>query len=322
MIGRTAFLAVLACLAGLAGSAGGAAQTPVTFTVFAAGTLAVPLRTLDAAFEKKYPGVTIHPQFGGSVMMAKRITELHQAADVLAVADYSVIPKYLFGNGGKTRSANWYVGFARNAITFVYTKKSKYAAAISADNWYRYLSRPGVQIGRSDPDTDPSGYQTVQMLALATEYYRVPDLAAKLLANAPRENMRDTETSLISALQLGQLDYLAIYRSDALQHHLQYLKLPAQIDLSDPLYAARYARARVRTKNGELRCKPIVYAVTAPIAAEHPEWAAKYVAFLLGPEGRKIIAHSGFGALSPAYVVNPDKMPASLRSLVKPWPNG
>ncbi len=37
--------------------------------------------------------------------------------------------------------------------------------------------------------------------------------------------MRGTETSLISALQLGQIDYLAIYRSDALQHHLKFLEL-------------------------------------------------------------------------------------------------
>jgi ABC-type molybdate transport system substrate-binding protein len=29
--------------------------------------------------------------------------------------------------------------------------------------------------------------------------------------------MRDTENELISALQLGQIDYLSIYRSDALQ---------------------------------------------------------------------------------------------------------
>ena len=100
-------------------------------------------------------------------------------------------------------------------------------------NWYEYLSKPGVEIGRSNPDTDPSGYQTSQMLALAENYYKAPGLAAGILANAPLANMRDTEISLISALQLGQIDYLAIYRSDALQRHLKYLKLPARIELTD-----------------------------------------------------------------------------------------
>jgi len=46
-----------------------------------------------------------------------------------------------------------------------------------------------------------------------------------VLANAPLTNMRDTETSLISASQLGQIDYLAIYRSDAIQHKLNYIRL-------------------------------------------------------------------------------------------------
>lgn len=58
----------------------------------------------------------------------------------------------------------------------------------------------------------------------AEKFYNALGLA-EVLANAPRANMRGTETSLISALQLGQIDYLAIYRSDALQHHLKFLEL-------------------------------------------------------------------------------------------------
>ena len=213
------------------------AAEPTTLTIFAAGTLAVPFRQVDALFEKKYPNVTVQPQFGGSVMMAKQITDLHQDADLLAVADYNVIPKYMFANPAH---ADWYVGIARNAITFVYTDKSKYANEINADNWYKVLARQGVEIGRSNPDTDPSGYQTVQMLDLAEKYYKAPGLEQNILANAPLANMRDTETSLISALQLGQIDYLAIYRSDALQHHLKFIDLPAKIDLSDPAEASYY----------------------------------------------------------------------------------
>jgi molybdate/tungstate transport system substrate-binding protein len=186
------------------------AAEPATLTIFAAGTLAVPFRQLDAQFEQQYAGITAQPLFGGSVMMAKRITNLHQSADLIAVADYRVIPKYLFGRSGSPAYANWYIGFARNAVTFVYTDKSKYAGEITPENWYQVLARAGVEIGRSDPDTDPSGYQTVQMLYLAEKFYKAPGLAAKILATAPRTNMRDTETALISALQLGQIDYLAI----------------------------------------------------------------------------------------------------------------
>ncbi len=321
MVCRMMLVTAIALLCAVVGvSTQAPAETPVTLTIFGAGTLAAPFRQIDAAFQRENPGVVVHAQFGGSVMMSRRITDLRQNADVLAVADYSVIPKYLFGGDGKAAYANWYAGFARNAITFVYTDKSQFSNEVSSKNWYEYLTRPGVQIGRSNPDTDPSGYQTLQMLALAGQYYHSPGLQAKVLANAPPKNMRDTETDLLAALQLGQIDYLAIYRSDALQHHLKYLDLPAEINLSDAADAAAYATAVAHTKNGDVAGRPIVYAVTIPSNADHPDWAQKYVTFLLSPEGQKIMAENGFGTVSSAYAVNLDKMPENIRAMVKPWP--
>ena len=296
------------------------AAEPVHLTILAAGTLARPFKQLDALFAQKYPNAVPQPQFGGSVKMVRQITDLHQPADVLAVADYSVIPKYMFATAGKPGHAAWYAGFARNAITFMYTKASKGAADITPEIWYKILARPGVQIGRSNPDTDPSGYQTLQMLQLAGHYYKTPDLAEQILANAPPNNMRDTETSLIAALQLGQIDYLAIYRSDALQHHLEYIHLPPEIDLSDPKDAQLYKQSVAHTRNGALAGKPIVYAVTIPTGAPNPDLAAKYVALLLGPDGQRIMQENGFGTLAPPYAVNVAAMPAGLKGLVAPWP--
>jgi len=295
------------------------AQTaePIVLTIFAAGTLAVPFKEVSAIFEKQNPNVTVHAQFGGSVMMAKKITDLHQDADLLAVADYNVIPKYMFGN---SPHAAWYAGFARNAISFVYTDKSKYAGEINAQNWYKVLGRKGVEIGRSNPDTDPSGYQTVQMLSLAEKFYGDGGLEQRVLANAPLTNMRDTETSLISALQLGQIDYLAIYRSDALQHHLKFIDLPAKINLSDPAQTAYYQHGVAHTKNGDLAGKPIVYAVTMVNGSANAALAEKYVALLLGPQGQAVMKNNGFGEFNPAFAVHVEAIPAELKKLVKPWP--
>ncbi|MGH6968764.1 MAG: extracellular solute-binding protein [Stellaceae bacterium] len=311
-------LAVLAAMT--AGGARAQAANQTTLSVFAAGTLAVPFKQVDQLFEQKFPDIAVQPQFGGSVKMARQITDLHRDADILAVADYNVIPKYLFGDDGRTSYADWYIGFVRNAITFVYTGKSKFANEINPGNWYKVLARKGVEIGRSNPDTDPSGYQTVQMLSLAEKYYASHGLAEKILANAPLSNMRDTETSLISALQLGQIDYLAIYRSDALQHHLKLLDLPAKINLSDPNYASFYAEGVAHTKNGDLAGKPIVYAITIIADSTKKAAAEKYLAFLLGSAGRKVMRDDGFGTFSPAYAVNPAKVPPVLRPLIKPWP--
>ena len=296
----------------------GTASPAITLTIFGAGTLAAPFREMDAAFMKEHPNVTIQAQFGGSVKMVKQVTELHQIADVVAVADYSVIPKYLFGDG--TQYTDWYVGFATNAITFVYTGRSKFANEITATNWYEVLLRPGVEIGRSNPDTDPSGYQTMQMLELAEKYYNRPGLASAVLGNAPKRNMRDTETELIAALESGQIDYLAIYRSDALQHHFKYLQLPPQIDLGDARSAAYYSRASVQTINGPLAGKPIVYGATIPNNAAHADWALLFMEFLVGKEGREILTRNGFGSLSPAYASDVTRVPNDLRGVLTAWP--
>jgi len=317
MTGAAVALAAIA-VAG-AGTARAATHDPVKLTIYAAGTLARPFTEMAREFEKSHPDITIQPQFGGSVKMVKQVTVLKQEADIVAVADYTVIPKYMFGGNGAQAYADWYAGFVGNAITFIYTPKSRFAKEITADNWHDILSRPGVAIGRSNPDTDPSGYQTLQMLNLAATHYHRPGLADAILKNAPETNIRDTETDLISALQLGQIDYLAIYRSDALQHHFEYLKLPAAIDLSDPKYSADYAKSVVHTRNGALTAKPIVYALTIPLNAPHAQAAIEFVRFILGPEGRKISAQNGFKTLSPAYVVHGDRMPAQLLALTQPW---
>jgi molybdate/tungstate transport system substrate-binding protein len=157
------------------------------------------------------------------------------------------------------------------------------------------------------------------MLSLADAYYKKPGLAARILANAPAGNIRDTETELLSALQLGQIDYLAIYRSDAIQHHLERLDLPPEINLSDPARAKAYEAAVAHTKNGDLAGKPIVYAATIPDGAPNAALAAKYLAFLLGPEGQAVIAKDGFGAMQPPLAVHAERAPEAVRALAKAW---
>lgn len=299
-----------------------ATQTPLQGTLdeFGAGTLAAPFDAFNKEVSQAHPGLTVRSQFGGSVAMVKNVTDLGKNGDVVAVADYSVIPSLMFGAGGKQQYANWYVGFAANAITFVYTAKSKGANQITAANWYQVLSQPGVQIGRSNPDTDPSGYQTLLMLKLAEQFYHQPGLSGRILANAPPKNIRDTETDLIAALESGQIDYLAIYRSDALQHHFQFLDLPSDINLSDAGKASLYQTVSVQTKNGAQTGKPIIYAVTVPTNAAHAVGGVAYVQLLLNFEGQQVLKANGFTLLTPAIAFGGDAVPAPLKGLTTPWP--
>ena len=253
--------------------------------------------------------------------MVKDVTQVGQPDDVLGVADYSLIPK-LMSDPAKPH-ATWYLGFVSNQITLAYTAHSKGAGQLTPANWYTVVSQPGVRIGRSNPAADPSGYQFLQMLQLAQGYYRNPALAAAVLKNSPDSSVAETETSLLAALQSGQIDYLAIYRSNALEDHLKYIALPPQIDLSDPAMAAGYAKVTVNAGSlGSLTAKPIIYGLTIPSSAQDPALAQKFIAFVLGPQGQAIMNANGFVVISPALASSQGKVPAVLQPLTTQWPSG
>jgi molybdate/tungstate transport system substrate-binding protein len=311
--------AAAACTSSSSSSPPAAKGTRGTLIVFGAGTLATPFTAELAAFKKANPGVTIHSQFAASADMIKAVTQLGQPADVLGSADYALIPQLM---SDKARPhANWYVGFVSNQITFAYTSHSKGAGQLTPANWYKILAEPGVHIGRSNPAADPSGFQILQALQLAGSYYHDPTLSASVLKNSPDSSVAETETSLLGALQSGQIDYLAIYKSTALEDHLKYIALPPQINLSDPAMAAGYAKVTIHAGSlGALTAKPIIYGLTVPSSAPDAALGAKFIAFVLSPPGQAIMRNNGFVVISPALASSQASLPASLKPLTKAWP--
>jgi molybdate/tungstate transport system substrate-binding protein len=300
-------------------SPAGSAAARGTLAVFGAGTLSTPFAAEIQAFTKANPGVTVHSQFGASGDMVNDVTQVGQPDDVLGVADYSLIPKLM--SDPARPHATWYLGFVSNQITLAYTSHSKGASQLTPANWYTVVSQPGVRIGRSNPAADPSGYQFLQMLQLAQGYYHDPALSAAVLKNSPDSSVAETETSLLAALQSGQIDYLAIYRSNALEDHLKYIALPPQLNLSDQAMAAAYAKATINAGSlGNLTAKPIIYGLTIPSNAPDPALAEKFIGFVLSPQGQAIMAANGFTVISPALASSQAKEPAALQPLTRQWP--
>ena len=62
----------------------------------------------------------------------------------------------------------------------------------------------------------------------------------------------------------------------------------------------------------------MVYGLTIPKNAPHPEWAVKFLAFVLGPQGRAIMEKNGQHAIYPAGVSgDAAQLPPALKPLVK-----
>ena len=283
--------------------------------VYTAASVAIPLRAALDTFAA-HEQVTVQQENGGSLDIARKLTELHQIPDVVVLADYDVFPKLLM-----PEQTTWYADFARNRMVLAFTDKSKFASEVDSANWPKILERPGVQLGRANPDLDPNGYRTLLTLQLAERYYEQPGLYDRLMKLSPARNVRPKEADLVGLLQAGEFDYIWSYESLAQATQLRYITLPAAIDLGTPADSAVYARVAVKVAgkmpNDTLTIsgQPIVYALSIPKAAPHPDVAERFVSFLLSPEGRRLMRANKLDALGAPVIIGNGE-PASVRAAV------
>lgn len=306
---RSLYLAVIAVSIILAGCA---ERKTENLIVFHAGSLSVPVKKLNETFEKANPGVRVLSEAAGSISTVRKVTELGKECDIILSADYQVIDKMLIPG-----YASWNVRFATNEIVIAYRPESKYADIIDSTNWYDLLLRKDVIFGRSDPDADPCGYRTIFAMVLASGYYERPGLADSMLMK-DRDYIRPMEVDLVALEETGVIDYMFQYRSVAVQHGFRYLRLPAEINLSDPRLADSYSTVTYMIPGDspgtrkEVKGDYISYSGAILKNAAHKKLAIKYFKLLLGEEGREILRSSGQEPLTPPEAFPDTDLPAEL----------
>ena len=280
--------------------------------VMNAASVTRPIRVVLDSFVAR-TGAQYAQEPGASLEIARRITELGRQPDVVVLADAEVFPQMLM-----PRFTKWYALFGRNRIVLAYTDKSRGAREITSANWRQVIQRSGVEVGRADPNTDPSGYRTLLAFQLAERFFKERGLARRLLDAAPARNVRPREADQVALLQLHELDYIWTYQNLADNDGLRYVKLPDAIDLGERAYSATYALATTRIAGSRLgdtitvRGAPIVFAISVATHAAHPAMAQRFVAFLLSRDGQRILRSQHFDALDGPVVVGTGA-PASVR---------
>ena len=294
------------------------AQPSGKLIVFHAGSLTVPFKAIEKAFEAKYPQVDVLREAGGSTKMARLISEVGKPADIMASADYKVIDNNLIPN-----YARWNIRFASNQLVLCYTDQSRDADKITAENWHEILQKKGVVWGHSDPNLDPCGYRSLMVLQLAEKFYQIPGLAQALVDNRPQKNVRPKSVELVNLLKTGHMDYAWEYLSVAIQHDLKYLTLDDHINLGNYQYDAFYGAARVKVtgkKPGTFitrKGKSCTYGITMVKDGPNPEAAEAFMAFLLSPEtGLNTLAAMGQPPFIPCRVKDEAAQKALPQSLV------
>jgi len=292
----------------------------------------------------------------GAPATAAAATSATAAAATSATAAAATSATAAAATSATKPTADWYAIFATNRMVLAYSPHSRYASLFRSGDWIKALTTPGVQFGLADPRFDATGYRALMVLQLAQRYYHDDHLFADVtvgrlsppvtvssragvdLIDVPELLdgvsgsglvLRGASIELMALLESGDLDCAFEYESVVRQHHLPFVQLPAQIDLSSQRFAANYARVavsiafqRFATVKPVFAGAPIAYAVTIPRTAHDPADAARFIAFLLGPRGRAILAADYQPAVTPALVDHFDKLPAVLRPLCAPLKPG
>ncbi len=296
-------------------SAGAAVPTPTDkreLIIFHAGSLSVPLKQIANEYEKRHPDTKIFLESAGSLVCARKVTELKKPCDIVASSDYFVINELLIPD-----YASWSIRFATNEIVIAFREESKYSKEININNWMDILQKHDVIYSRSDPDSDPCGYRTLFTFMLAEKFYNYPGLTDKMkLKNI--EYIRPKEVDLVALLESNAIDYMFQYKSVAIQHRLKFIELPKEINLSDPLKNDIYSSVSTFVAGNKpgIQMKVtgdyINYSITVLDNAPQKEEAVNFVEFLLSKEGVEIFRKNGQDPIIPFSSEQPGKLPSKF----------
>jgi len=324
----------------------------IALKVLCADSLQYPLEKIKTVFESSHPNVTLELEGHGSIQVIRRVTEQGAEADVLMIADYSLIPTMMYNStipGTNQSYADYYIRFAGNSIVLAYSSKSRYHEEINSTNWYSILTRPGVKFGFPNPLIDALGYRALMTIQLAESYYgdnmifhrlvtdnfdppisSVPDgsnftIIVPAVQTPKGDNvvLRASSVELIPLLQAGSIDYCFLYLSNARQYGLDYIELPDIINLGNQQYEKNYQRVavmfeqqRFATVNMNRDGETIYFGLTIPANAPHPSLAVEFVKFLLAQEGKDVFQSCWQPILEPSPTDNLTAVPSELQSLV------
>jgi len=323
-----------------------------TLKVYCAASLLFPLEKTREAFEKTRPDAQVEIEGHGSIQVIRQVTELGKKADLLMVADYSLIPLMMYNSSESANNqtfAEWYVRFASNEIVLAYTNSSRYANEISAINWFSVLQREGVVFGFPNPMIDALGYRALMVMQLAEIYYGNNTIFHNLvtrnfdppMSSVPSEDgftiivpevqqpkdssvvLRASSIQLIPLLESGAVDYCFLYLSNARQYGLRYVEFPNEFNLGKPEFESVYEHVTVKFEHQRFSSigldrlgKTIYYGFTVPSNAVHGDLAVDFAKFLLGQDGRSIFESVWHPVFFPSYTDNKQAVPEDLQSFV------
>ena len=274
-----------------------AAHPPLT--VAFAGSMGVLMNEGFGPEFTKQTGAAFRGIGEGAFALARQIA----AGTMLPDAFISITPGPInvVEKAGKITSA---VPIASTAMVIAYSPKSRFvkqleAAATGRMRWWEVLQARNLRFGRTDPRTDPQGRNIVFTFKLAERYYNQPHLLQNVLGPVINPSQIFTEPSLLARLDTGELDATSGYESAVKSLKLPFIKLPDEINLSNPAMVQSWYNTvsltlEVKGRKTLVRPQPLVFYAAILKEAPNPELAKQFVALLTSTEGAVMLTKYGY----------------------------
>lgn len=233
----------------------------IVLTVFGASSLRDALASVQLAYERARPWVTLVVATASPAALATQI-EQGAPADVLLSAD-TIVPQRL-ADAGLASGAP--IVFAGNALAIIVPAANDAGIRSPTD-----LARAGVSVIAAGDQVPITGYATRLVENLAGEPGYPADFAAAYRANIT--SREDSARAVVAKIALGEGDAGIAYATDAATPGVLRVDVPES--------------ANVRA----------TYAGVVVAASRHIAEAQAFLAWLAGPAGQSILA--GFGFLPP-----------------------
>lgn len=306
----------------------GAASSGAPLISYSADAYSTETQSLLSAFSAS-TGISVAPaKSGGSFADAGQIAAGAPDDIFVSVSLSATGPTYL-----KNLSSNWAVNFASDQMVVAYSNATKAGApavrvidtaqrALSTnatsdwDSFFASITSGNVKLGISNPVSDPAGLRGWLVLEAAGYLYATGNQQAYTSA-ALRTGANVTgpdAAALVASLQSGQIQFLFIYRSSAIAHHLGYLSLDRHVNLSDPDLAAFYSQFKYTDSAGTSAAAPILLVVTVPLSSLNQAEAIQFVEYVVRNAGS--LAPYGLTVFSQPRLFHNVAPPQEIQSLV------
>ena len=304
-----------------------ASTTASPLILYSADAYVLESSALASAFTSSTGIMVAPPKGGGSLLLARQISQGNPVSVFIAVSRSAMQPTYL-GN----QSSGWAIAFASDQMVLAYSNSTsqnsaaasvlnEYNVATSSNstqawaNFYNGLTSGGVKVGIGDPNADPAGFRAWIVLEAASNVYSSGNFFVNRMITNKGNVTGASAADLIAPLETGQIQFLFIYKSAAIAHNLNYLQLADGVNLGHPAYSSFYSQFSYQLAKGPQKGGLIALYITVPADSTDTANSLQFVVFVV-KNYQTVLSPFGLAPMTPPKLYNSTTVPQPIQELV------